>query len=182
MYIWYPRFLIRSSSNCQFICCAFICSLWKLGILILFMQSIIHVEFASCSLKLSDHEEDRMSWCQNGKSGFEKRCSVSSNEIPKMLKQSKSRENRRLQCKWQLTRHFSRDTLASEFAADNLELTIQAMKIRVPVSFFPHCIMFHFWLRKTKVKCISQKVCIYNIYMAISFYYGCLNFLRSDGP
>lgn len=78
-------------------------------------------EFASCFLKLSEHVEDRMSCCQNGnESGLKRSCSVSFNEIPEIFKEGKSRNNWRLRCKWWLTRHFSRNTLAAEIAAGKL--------------------------------------------------------------
>lgn len=80
-------------------------------------------EFASCFLKLSENKEDRMSCCQNGNgSGLEKKCSVTFNEIPDMFKEGKSRKNWRLRCKWWLKRHFSRNTVASEIAAGDLQL------------------------------------------------------------
>ncbi|XP_062093582.1 uncharacterized protein LOC133799581 isoform X2 [Humulus lupulus] len=80
-------------------------------------------EFASCFLKLSQHEEDQMSVClnENG-SGVKQCCSVSFNKIPKLFMEGKSQKNWRLRCRWWMTRHFSTNMLASEIAAVDLEL------------------------------------------------------------
>ena len=129
-------------------------------------------EFASCFLKLLENEEDRMSWCQNGNgSGLEKKCSVSFNEIPNMFKEGKSRKNWRLRCKWWLTRHFSRNTLASEIAAGNFRINNSYQKSKKliihnnQVAFFLPCIVFQCWSLLVKqgcaqtVKCISESSC-----------------------
>ncbi|KAF4369999.1 hypothetical protein G4B88_016160 [Cannabis sativa] len=80
-------------------------------------------DFASCFLKLSQYEEDQMSVCLNeNDGGVKQRYSVSLNKTPNLFRESKSRKNWRLRCRWWMTRHFSSNMLASEIAAGDLEL------------------------------------------------------------
>ncbi|PON52793.1 TAF RNA polymerase I subunit A [Parasponia andersonii] len=79
-------------------------------------------EFASCFLKLSQHEEDQMSVCLNGRGVGLGQYSVSFNKIPRIFTECKSQKIWRLRCRWWMTRHFSLTTLALDIAADDLQL------------------------------------------------------------
>ncbi|KAJ9153545.1 hypothetical protein P3X46_026972 [Hevea brasiliensis] len=80
-------------------------------------------EFALCFLKVSQCEEDRVSVCLHGSEGGKKQgYSVHYNRIPKLFIQGKSRKAWRIRCRWWLSRHFSKNLLASEIAAGDLQL------------------------------------------------------------
>uniref|UniRef100_A0A5B7BG06 Uncharacterized protein n=1 Tax=Davidia involucrata TaxID=16924 RepID=A0A5B7BG06_DAVIN len=79
-------------------------------------------EFASCFLKLSQCEEDRMSMCLSENGGHEPSYAVRFNRIPKIFTDGILGKSWRLRCRWWLTRHFSRSILNSELAAGDLEL------------------------------------------------------------
>ncbi|XP_057963676.1 uncharacterized protein LOC131154876 isoform X2 [Malania oleifera] len=77
-------------------------------------------EFASCFLKLSQCEEDRMSTCLNGNGcGLGQSCI---DFFKKVFVEGQSGKTWRLRCIWWMKRHFSKVMLASEIAAGNLEL------------------------------------------------------------
>ncbi|XP_023771320.1 uncharacterized protein LOC111919979 isoform X1 [Lactuca sativa] len=76
-------------------------------------------EFASCFLRLSQCDEDRMSSCVGeGKDSSRKH----SKNTPDMFKDNTSRKNWRIRCRWWLTRHFTQTILASEVSSGNVEL------------------------------------------------------------
>ncbi|KAJ9537937.1 hypothetical protein OSB04_030670 [Centaurea solstitialis] len=76
-------------------------------------------EFASCFVRLSQCDEDRMSSCVDSYgNGYRNR---TRNAID-MFKDNVSRKNWRLRCRWWQTRHFTQTVLASEVAAGNTEL------------------------------------------------------------
>lgn len=80
-------------------------------------------EFASCLLKITQCEEDRMSKCidedDNAGGGDEQRHSSHSNvRIPaEILINGASGKSWRFRCRWWLTRHFSRNILASDISS-----------------------------------------------------------------
>ncbi|WRX28494.1 TATA box-binding protein-associated factor RNA polymerase I subunit A - like 1, partial [Theobroma cacao] len=74
--------------------------------------------FASCFLKLYQHEEDRLSVCLNRNEGEQiPKLSVNYNKMPKLFTEGKSRKVWRLCCKCWLKRHFAMKMLASEMAS-----------------------------------------------------------------
>ncbi|KAL4589043.1 hypothetical protein LXL04_001945 [Taraxacum kok-saghyz] len=77
-------------------------------------------EFASCFLRLSQCEEDRMSSCV----GDDKiKLRQNSKNTPNMFKNHTSRKTWRVRCRWWLTRHFAQTILESELATSgNMEL------------------------------------------------------------
>ncbi|KAF8402415.1 hypothetical protein HHK36_013370 [Tetracentron sinense] len=80
-------------------------------------------ELASCFLRLSQYEEDRMSICGNeNENGCKQWYSVRSTTIPRALTEGISRKSWRLRCRWWATRHFSEDTHKSEMEAGELQL------------------------------------------------------------
>ncbi|XP_043807080.1 uncharacterized protein LOC110601133 isoform X2 [Manihot esculenta] len=80
-------------------------------------------EFASCFLKVCQYEEDHMSVCLHGNEGGKKQgYSVHYNRIPKLFMQGRSGKAWRIRCRWWLARHFSKNLLASEMAAGDVEL------------------------------------------------------------
>ncbi|EOY13150.1 Uncharacterized protein TCM_031675 isoform 1 [Theobroma cacao] len=79
--------------------------------------------FASCFLKLYQHEEDRLSVCLNRNEGEQiPKLSVNYNKMPKFFTEGKSRKVWRLCCKCWLKRHFAMKMLASEMASGFSEL------------------------------------------------------------
>ncbi|KAK9078219.1 hypothetical protein SSX86_002276 [Deinandra increscens subsp. villosa] len=83
------------------------CDIWK--------------EFASCFIKLSQCDEDRMSSCVNS---YGDSYTKFSKNIPDMFQDNMSRKNWRLRCRWWLTRHFTQTILVSEVTSGNLELVV----------------------------------------------------------
>ncbi|KAK6229355.1 hypothetical protein SCA6_018306 [Theobroma cacao] len=80
-------------------------------------------EFASCFLKLYQHEEDQLSVCLNGNEGEQiPKLSVNYNKMPKFFTEGKSTKVWRLRCKCWLKRHFAKKMLASEIASGLSEL------------------------------------------------------------
>ncbi|KAH7543985.1 hypothetical protein JRO89_XS15G0077000 [Xanthoceras sorbifolium] len=80
-------------------------------------------EFALCFLKLAQYDEDRMSVCLNGNEGEQKQqFSVRYSRPPTILTQGKVGKSWKFRCKWWLNRHFSKNILASEIAAGDLQL------------------------------------------------------------
>lgn len=75
-------------------------------------------EFASCFIRLSQCDEDRMSSCGGTKDSYKKH----SKNTPDMFKDNVTRKEWRIRCRWWLTRHFTQTTLASEVASGNMEL------------------------------------------------------------
>lgn len=76
-------------------------------------------EFASCFLKLSRSEEDRMSVCLDGNNDgeFMQRHSNHLNRNPGIFANGVLGKDWRFRCRWWLTRHFSQNMLVSEIAA-----------------------------------------------------------------
>lgn len=75
-------------------------------------------EFASCFLKLSQCEEDRMSICVDGNNGELLRgTSHHINRNPVIHAHSVLGKEWRFRCRWWLSRHFSQNMLVSEIAA-----------------------------------------------------------------
>ncbi|XP_071689083.1 uncharacterized protein [Rutidosis leptorrhynchoides] len=73
-------------------------------------------EFASCFIKLSHCDEDRMSSCVGDS------CTKRSANVPDMFKDDEVSDNWRLRCRWWQTRHFTQTRLTSEIASGNMEL------------------------------------------------------------
>lgn len=76
-------------------------------------------EFASCLLKVSQFEEDRVSTCLNGDVGER---SFPNTKIPAKFLKGVLGKNWKLRCKWWLNRHFNKKLLASEMAGGDLFL------------------------------------------------------------
>lgn len=73
-------------------------------------------EFASCFIRLSQCDEDRMSSC------VDISYTKCSKNVPDMFNDNVSRKSWRLRCRWWLTRHFTQSILASEVTSGNVEL------------------------------------------------------------
>lgn len=85
-----------------------------------YADSNIWREFASCFLKLSQYDEDRISVCPDANEGGKKQSfSVRYNRVPDILTEGKSGKAWMFRCKWWLRRHFSQNMLTSEIAAGN---------------------------------------------------------------
>ncbi|XP_015899123.2 uncharacterized protein LOC107432494 isoform X1 [Ziziphus jujuba] len=78
-------------------------------------------EFALCFLKLSQHEDDRVSVCLN-EDGYKHHSLVCFSKTPKIFTEGKSGKSWRLRCRWWLTRHFSHKILSSEILAGDFQL------------------------------------------------------------
>ncbi|WCJ32261.1 hypothetical protein M5689_013699 [Euphorbia peplus] len=79
-------------------------------------------DLALCFLKVSLHEQDCMSMCLDGnEDGKTKGHSVCYNS-PKLFIHGKSGKAWKLRCRWWLTRHFSKNQLASEMASGDMQL------------------------------------------------------------
>ncbi|KDP36263.1 hypothetical protein JCGZ_09828 [Jatropha curcas] len=87
-----------------------------------FVEYNIWREFASCFLKVSQCEEDRMSVCLHGNGGKHEGFSACYNRIPKFLTHDRSGKAWTIRCRWWLARHFSRNMLTTELAAGDLQL------------------------------------------------------------
>lgn len=80
-------------------------------------------QFASCLLRISWCEEDRASTCVDGdEANCKKSYGVSFSRIPDMFVRGLSGKTWKLRCKWWLNRHFSKETLASDMSAGDLQL------------------------------------------------------------
>lgn len=79
------------------------CNMWK--------------EFASCFLKLSLSEEDRISTCFAGNGETLQGQSKNFNRKPVIVAESVMGKEWILRCRWWQTRHFSQSILVSEFEA-----------------------------------------------------------------
>ncbi|KAK0599231.1 hypothetical protein LWI29_003455 [Acer saccharum] len=79
-------------------------------------------EFALCFLKLSRYDEDRMSVCLDGNESEQKQFSHRYNRPPTILTEGKLGQSWKFRCKWWLNRHFSKNMLASEIAAGDIQL------------------------------------------------------------
>lgn len=85
-----------------------------------YADSNIWREFASCFVKLSQYDEDRISVCPDGNErGKKQSFSVRYNRVPDILTEGKSGKAWMFRCKWWLRRHFSQNMLTSEIAAGN---------------------------------------------------------------
>lgn len=84
------------------------CNMWK--------------EFASCFLKLSLSEEDRISTCFAGSGETLQGQSKNFNRKPVIVAESFMGKEWILRCKWWQTRHFSQSILVSEFEAGDMQL------------------------------------------------------------
>ncbi|XP_044464897.1 uncharacterized protein LOC123195290 [Mangifera indica] len=88
-----------------------------------YADSNIPREFASCFLKLSLYDEDRMSVCPDANEGGKKQTlSLRYNRVPDILTEGKSGKAWMFCCKWWLRRHFSQNMLTSEISAGDLQL------------------------------------------------------------
>ncbi|XP_063947348.1 uncharacterized protein LOC108192343 isoform X2 [Daucus carota subsp. sativus] len=76
-------------------------------------------EFASCFLKLSPSEEDRISTCNDKTLQGQ---SKNFNRKPVRVADSVMGKEWKLRCRWWMTRHFSKMILVSEFEADDVQL------------------------------------------------------------
>ncbi|KAG6645336.1 hypothetical protein I3843_08G111600 [Carya illinoinensis] len=80
-------------------------------------------EFASCFIKLSQYEEDRLSVCQSENEDMQGQPdSIHFSKTPRIFTEGQSGKSWRLRCRWWLTRHFSNSILVSEIAAGYLSL------------------------------------------------------------
>ncbi|KAI9184755.1 hypothetical protein LWI28_000794 [Acer negundo] len=79
-------------------------------------------EFALCFLKLSRYDEDRMSICLNGNESEQKQFPNRYDRPPTILIEGKLGQSWKFRCKWWLNRHFSKNMLASEIAAGDIQL------------------------------------------------------------
>uniref|UniRef100_A0A7C9CY42 Uncharacterized protein n=1 Tax=Opuntia streptacantha TaxID=393608 RepID=A0A7C9CY42_OPUST len=80
-------------------------------------------EFASCLLRISRCEEDRASMCVDGDEADSKESyGATFSRIPDMFVRGISGKTWKLRCKWWLNRHFSKETLAFEMSAGDLQL------------------------------------------------------------
>lgn len=84
------------------------CNMWK--------------EFASCFLKLSLSEEDRISTCFAGNGETLQGQSKNFNKKPVIVVESVMGKEWILRCKWWQTRHFSQSVLVLEFEAGDMQL------------------------------------------------------------
>ncbi|KAK1389283.1 TAF RNA polymerase I subunit A [Heracleum sosnowskyi] len=84
------------------------CDMWK--------------EFASCFLKLSLSEEDRISTCVAGNGEILQGQSKTFNRNPVLVADSVMGKEWILRCRWWQTRHFSQSILMSEFEAGDMQL------------------------------------------------------------
>uniref|UniRef100_A0A164WDE0 Uncharacterized protein n=1 Tax=Daucus carota subsp. sativus TaxID=79200 RepID=A0A164WDE0_DAUCS len=84
------------------------CKIWK--------------EFASCFLKLSLSEEDRISTCLTGDEKNLQGQFNSFNRKPVIVADSVMGREWKLRCRWWMTRHFSKSILVSEFEAGDVQL------------------------------------------------------------
>lgn len=81
-------------------------------------NSNIWKEFASCFLKLSQSEEDRMSVCFNDdKNGKKKKCLYNVVHIPSIFSNPESEYTWRLRCRWWQKRYYCQNILVLEIAA-----------------------------------------------------------------
>lgn len=76
-------------------------------------------DFASCLLKVSQFEEDRVSTCLNEDVGER---SYQNTKIPTKFLKGVLGKNWKLRCRWWLNRHFNKKLLASEMAGGDLSL------------------------------------------------------------
>ncbi|KAF5478612.1 hypothetical protein F2P56_005155 [Juglans regia] len=80
-------------------------------------------EFASCFIKLSQCEEDRLSVCKNENEDMQEQPdSIHFSKTPRIFTEGQSGKSWRLRCRWWLTRHFTKTILESEIAAGDLQL------------------------------------------------------------
>ncbi|XP_047334719.1 uncharacterized protein LOC124938342 [Impatiens glandulifera] len=89
-----------------------------------YAESSMWHEFASCFLKLSVTEEDRMSVCidETGNNTARHGYSVRFNRVPKMFIEGGSGKSWAFRCRWWLSRHFSPNTFSLETTAGELQL------------------------------------------------------------
>ncbi|KAG8364892.1 hypothetical protein BUALT_Bualt18G0045800 [Buddleja alternifolia] len=79
-------------------------------------------ELASCILKLSQCEEDRVSTCYEGSGRYSQECLDNSNKIPDFFTKGESGKSWRFHSRWWLNRHFHNRILMSAIASGDLKL------------------------------------------------------------
>ncbi|KAG8364888.1 hypothetical protein BUALT_Bualt18G0045400 [Buddleja alternifolia] len=79
-------------------------------------------ELASCILKLSQCEEDRVSTCYDGSGRYSQECLDNSNKIPDFFTKGESGKSWRFRSRWWLNRHFHNRILMSDIASGDLKL------------------------------------------------------------